>query len=206
MEVGAASVAAQSATARLDRAGDAIGRVERRLDPAYDVMKVARVALGDAPISLGTLAVTGSLRVGLPNPSDPRQASAISHAGLAADGLLRGLLYTGGLLHGAAAARVPWLVTAKAAPAGLAHVVARISTAAQFARIGLLGLGGTLGALRAARAVVEAGGDARALLDTRDGRAGVLQAVGSALLIAKHPVTYLAGAAVFAAAIVNDFT
>lgn len=205
MEV-AAAPAPVPATAPYHRVDAALGAVERRLDPAYDVMKVARVALGDAPISLGTLAVTGSLRVGLPDPTDPRQASAISHAGLAADGLLRGLLYSGGLLHGAAAAKVPWLVTAKAAPGGLAGVAAGISRAASVARIGLLGIGGTLGAIRAARAVIDAGGDARALLDTREGRGGALQAVGSALLIARHPVTYLAGAAVFAAAIANDFT
>lgn len=191
--------------ARIEQVSGALGAVERRLDPAYDVAKVARIALGDAPISLGTMAVTGSLRLAMPKP-DARQSSAISHASLAADGLLRGLFYSGGLLHGAAAAKVPWLVTSKAAPDGFAGIAAGLSKFANAARIGLLGIGGTLGALRAARAVLDAGGDTRALLDTRDGRGGMLQAVGSALLIVKHPVTYLAGAAVFAAAIANDFT
>lgn len=190
---------------RIERVSGTLDAVERRLDPAYDVAKVARIALGDAPISLGTMAVTGSMRMAMPKPTE-QQASAISHAGLAADGLFRGLFYSGGLLHGAAAAKVPWLVTSRVAPDGFAGIAAGLSKFANVARIGLLGLGGTLGALRAARAVLDAGGDARALLDTRDGRGGVLQAIGSALLIVRHPVTYLAGAAVFAAAIANDFT
>lgn len=204
MEVGATSTPVLT-PARIEQVSGALGAVERRLDPAYEVAKVARIALGDAPISLGTMAVTGALGMAMPKPA-PQQASAISHAGLAADGLLRGLFYSGGLLHGAAAAKLPWLVTSKVAPDGFAGIAAGLSKFASVARIGLLGIGGTLGALRAARAVLDAGGDTRALLDTRDGRGGMLQAVGSALLIVKHPVTYLAGAAMFAAAIVNDFT
>jgi hypothetical protein len=200
VEVGAASNAVG-----IDRATAALTAVEDRLDPAYDVMKVGRLALGDAPISFGSLAVTGSLRAAL-GTSDPQVNSAIGNAGLAADGLFRGLLYSGGLLHGAAAAKVPWLVTSRAAPDGFAGIAARLTKVASAARLGLLGISGALGALRAARAVVDAHGDARALYAARDGRGGVLQAVGSALLMVKHPATYLAGATVFAMAIANDFT
>jgi hypothetical protein len=200
VEVGAASNAVG-----IDRAAAALTAVEDRLDPAYDVMKVGRLALGDAPISFGSLAVTGSLRAAL-GTSDPRVNSAIGNAGLAADGIFRGLLYSGGLLHGAAATKLPWLVTSRAAPEGFAGIAAGLTKVASVARLGLLGLSGTLGALRAARAVVDAQGDASALHATRDGRGGVLQAVGSALLMVKHPATYLAGATVFAMAIANDFT
>jgi hypothetical protein len=183
-----------------------LGMVDARLDPAYDVLRIGRVALGDAPISFASTAVGGVLRAGAGRAPDPRVNSAIGHAGLMADGLARGLLYSGGLLHGAAAAKLPWLVTSRVAPDGLAGIAASLSRIADAARLGLLGIGGTLGALRAARAVLDAGGDGSALYATRDGRGGVLQAVGSALLMVKHPATYLAGAAVFAMAIANDFS
>lgn len=189
---------------QLDRIGSALTRVEARLDPAYDVMKLGRMALGDAPISFGATAVSGTLKTAL-GTSDEKTKQAIGHAGLAADGLFRGLLYSGGLLHGVAARKMPWLVTSRAAPDGFAGIAANLSKVANVARIGLLGVGGALGALRAAKAVVAANGDAKALYMTRDGRGGALQAVGSALLMVKHPATYLAGAGVFIMAMVNDF-
>jgi hypothetical protein len=190
-------------SAGLERFGAVLGAVEARLDPAYDVMKIGRIALGDAPISFGSTAVTGALRAVLGTSSD-RVDQAVGHAGLAADGLFRGLLYSGGLLHGVAARTVPWLVTSRAAPSGFAGIMSSLSKVANVARLGLLGIGGALGALRAAKAVVAANGDARALYMTRDGRGGALQAAGSALLMVKHPITYLAGAGVFAMALVND--
>lgn len=189
---------------QLDRIGRALDRVDARLDPAYQVLKVGRIALGDAPISLGTMAVSGSLKMAL-GTSDAKTSQAIGHAGLAADGLFRGLLYSGGLLHGVAAKKMPWLVSARAAPDGLAGIASGLSKMANVARLGLLGIGGVLGAVRAAQAVVAANGDAKALYMTRDGRGGTLQAVGSALLMVKHPATYLAGAGVFIMAMVNDF-
>lgn len=189
---------------QLDRIGSALNRVDARLDPAYQVMKIGRMALGDAPISFASTAVTGSLKMAL-GTSDEKRNQAIGHAGLAADGLFRGLLYSGGLLHGVAAKRMPWLVTSRAAPDGFAGIASGLSKMANVARIGLLGVGGVLGAVRAAQAVVAANGDAKALYMTRDGRGGTLQAVGSALLMVKHPATYLAGAGVFIMAMVNDF-
>ncbi len=191
-------------TVGLDRVGSALGRIESHLDPAYDVMKIGRVALGDAPISFASAAVSGSLKAAFGTSSD-KTSQAIGHAGLAADGLFRGLLYSGGLLHGAAARKMPWLVTSRAAPDGFAGIASSLSKVANVARLGLLGIGGALGALRAAKAVVAANGDAKALYMTRDGRGGTLQAVGSALLMVKHPATYLAGASVFVMAMVNDF-
>lgn len=179
-------------------------RIESHLDPAYGVMKVGRIALGDAPISLGTMAFSGGLKMAL-GTSASKHSQVLGHAGLAADGLFRGLLYSGGLLHGIAAKRMPWLVTARAAPDGLSSIASGLSKVANVARLGLLGVGGVLGAIRAAKAVVAANGDAKALYMTRDGRGGALQAVGSALLMVKHPATYLAGAGVFVMAMVNDF-
>ena len=193
-----------ASTVGLDRVGSALGRIESHLDPAYDVMKVGRIALGDAPISLGTMAVTGSLKMAL-GTSNSKTNQAIGHAGLAADGLFRGLLYTGGLLHGVAAKKLPWLVVDRAAPKGFGGIATGLNSVANVARLGLLGIGGVLGALRAAKAVVAANGDAKALYMTRDGRGGALQAIGSALLMVKHPATYLAGGGVFVAAMVNDF-
>lgn len=191
-------------TVGLDRVGSALGRIESHLDPAYDVMKLGRMALGDAPISFAATAVSGTLKMAV-GTSDARTSQALGHAGLAADGLARGLLYTGGLLHGAAARKMPWLVTSRAAPDGFAGIASGLSKVANVARLGLLGIGGVLGALRAAKAVVAAQGDAKALYMTRDGRGGTLQAVGSALLMVKHPATYLAGTGVFIMAMVNDF-
>lgn len=183
-----------------------LGRVEKRLKPAYDVMKITNVALGAAPISFASTAVSGLLRVAIPNHSGNKSVEkSISHAGLAADGIARGLFYSGGLLHGAVAPRLPWLVTSRGAPPGLVGFASGLGKVTHYARIGLLGIGGVAGAARAAKAVADAG-DARALVETKDGRAGVLQAAGSALLIVKHPATYLLGAGVFAAAIANEFT
>ncbi|MCW2920927.1 MAG: hypothetical protein JWL76_801 [Thermoleophilia bacterium] len=190
-------------TVGLDRVGRTLGHIESHLDPAYDVMRISRVALGDAPINFASTAVTGSLRMAL-GSSDAKTNQAIGHAGLAADGLFRGLLYSGGILHGTAARKLPWLVLDRTPPAGFGRVASSLDTLSRGARLGLLGIGGTLGAVRAAKAVVAGGGDARALYMTRDGRGGTLQAVGSALLMVKHPVTYLAGAGVYAAALVND--
>ncbi len=188
----------------LDRASDALQRVDARLNPAYQAIKIGNVALGSAPISFGSTVVTSGLKMAL-GTSNSKTNQAIGHAGLAADGLFRGLLYSGGLLHGVAAKRLPWLVTSRAAPDGFAGVASGLSKVGNMARLGLLGIGGVLGALRAAKAVVAAQGDARALYMTRDGRGGALQAVGSALLMVKHPATYLAGAGVFVMAMVNDF-
>jgi hypothetical protein len=64
-------------------------------------------------------------------------------------------------------------------------------------------VGGALGVLRAAKAV-QGGGSMGAIVTTQDGRSGALQALGSALMLAKHPVTLVAGAGVFGAAMVND--
>lgn len=190
--------------ARLDLASSALQRIDARLDPAYDIMKIGRMALGDAPISFASTAVSATLKMAL-GTSDAKTSQAIGHAGLAADGLFRGLLYSGGLLHGVAAKKMSWLVTSRAAPDGFAGIASGLSKMANVARIGLLGIGGVLGALRAANAVTAANGDAKALYMTRDGRGGALQAVGSALLMVKHPATYLAGAGVFIMAMVNDF-
>ena len=189
--------------ASLERMSGALDRIDQRLDPAYQVMKFGRVALGEAPITFASSAVSGSLKMAL-GTSNEKANQAIGHAGLAADGLFRGLLYSGGLLHGVAAKKVPWLVVDRATPKGFSGIAAGLSKAANFARLGLLGIGGALGALRAAKAVVAANGDAKALFMTRDGRGGTLQAVGSALLMVKHPITYLAGSAVFLGALVND--
>lgn len=166
-------------------------------------MKLGRLALGDAPISFGATAFSGVLKVAT-GPTDPRTSQAIGHAGLAADGLMRGLFYAGGLLHGAAAKSVPWLVKSRPAPAGFAGIASGLAKVANVARLGLLGIGGVLGALRAARAVTQAGGDFKALLTTQDGRGGTLQALGSAMLMIKHPITYLAGAGIYGAALIND--
>jgi hypothetical protein len=189
---------------QLDRIGSALERVDARLDPAYQVMKIGNVALGAAPISFGSTVVSNGLKMAL-GTSNSKTNQAIGHAGLAADGLFRGLLYSGGLLHGVAAKKMPWLVSSRVAPDGLAGVASWLSKVGNMARLGLLGIGGVLGALRAAKAVVAANGDAKALYMTRDGRGGALQAVGSALLMVKHPATYLAGAGVFIMAMVNDF-
>lgn len=178
--------------------------MEARLDPAYDVLKLGRMALGDAPISFASTAVGGTLKVMAgPNASAPINAS-IAHASLAADGLFRGLLYTGGLMHAVAAKHVPWLVVPRAAPAGFAGIAKGLSKIASGARIGLLGIGGVLGALRAAQAVAKAG-NMSALVNTKDGRGGLAQAVGSALLMVRHPATYLLGAGVFGFAMLNEF-
>lgn len=186
-----------------DRAAATLNHVDARTSAINDVVKIGRTVLGEAPIIWGATAVTGTLKAAL-GASNSKTAQVIDHAGLAADGLFRGLLYSGGLLHGAATRKVPWLVTSRAAPKGLAGVASGLSKIANVARLGLLGVGGALGALRGARAVVAADGDVRALWMTRDGRGGTLQAVGSALLMIKHPATYLAGAGVFIAALIND--
>lgn len=188
----------------LARAAVVLEHVDARLDPAYQAMKAGRIALGDAPISLGTMAINGGLKAALGPAAVKQHPEAFAHAGLAADGLLRGLLYPGGVAHNAAKRAVPWLVSSKSAPGKLAGVASRLGKVANYARLTMLGISGALGAIRAAKAVVAASGDARALLTTRDGRGGALQAVGSALLMIKHPVTYFAGAGVFLAAIVND--
>ena len=186
------------------RAEQALGRIEGRLDPAYDVVKLGRMSLGDAPVSFASTAVGATLRLLAGPDVSERGSKAIGHAGLAADGLFRGLLYTGGLLHGAAAAKVPWLVVPRAAPAGFAGIAGTLSKVATFGRLALLGIGGALGALRSANAIAKAG-SFDALLNTRDGRGGALQAVGSVLLMVKHPLTMLAGAGVFGLAIANEF-
>ncbi len=190
-------------TVGLDRVGSALGRIESHLDPAYDVMKISRVALGDAPINFASTALSGTLKMAF-GTSDAKTNQAIGHAGLAADGLFRGLLYSGGILHGVAARKMPWLVLDRTPPAGYGRIASGLDSISKGARLGLLGIGGALGAIRAAKAVVAADGDARALYMTRDGRGGTLQALGSALLMVKHPATYLAGAGVYAAALVND--
>ncbi len=193
MEVGAA--APTSAPARF---AAALHDADARIYPMYEAAKAGKVALGGAPITLGISLTTHGLKALM----DPKQSTAIHHAGWAADGLIHGLLYKGGLLHAKAAARAPWLVNSRAAPAGLGSVAGGLARAAHYARFGMLAIGGAMGAARAASAVVDGGG--RALLDTRDGRGGALQAVGSALLMVRHPVAYLAGAAAFGLAFVND--
>lgn len=186
------------------RAEHVLGRIDARLDPAYDVVKLGRMSLGEAPVSFASTAVGATLRVLAGPDVSARGSKAIGHAGLAADGIFRGLFYAGGLLHGAAAAKVPWLVVPRAAPAGFAGIAGALSKAATFGRLALLGIGGALGALRSANAIARAG-TFDALLTTRDGRGGALQAVGSVLLMVKHPLTMLAGAGVFGLAIANEF-
>lgn len=193
-----------AAPVRLDQMARALDRADAHLDPAYQMMKLGRMALGDAPISFGSTAIGHGLKLGF-GPAADAHKQALGHASLAADGVLRGLFYTGGILHGAAARKVPWLVVPRTPPAGFAGIASRLSKVAHGARLGLLGISGVLGAIRAAKAVVAAQGDPRALLATRDGRGGALQAVGSALLMVKHPATYLAGGGLFLAAMVNDF-
>jgi hypothetical protein len=178
-------------------------RVRGHVKPAYDVAKLARIGLGEAPIGLASTAVSGMLRAATAGSTDERVAESVAHAGLAADGIARGLFYSGGLLHGALATRMPWLVVSRPPPAGLEKLASVLGSAGSVLRVGLLGIGGAMGALRAAQAIARHGGP-EALLHTRDGRGGALQAIGSALLIVKHPATYLAGAAVFGLAAINE--
>lgn len=183
------------------RAAQRLTSVEDALSHAYSITKISRVALGEAPISLGTSVIGSALKL-FANEDEPKVGAAIAEAGLVADGLLRGLFYKGGLLHARAANVAPWLVTSRAAPAGLGAVAGVLKTAATIGRTGLLGIGGVLGAMRAAHAVSRDGWSG--LYSSWDGRSGALQAVGSMLLVIPHPVAQLGGAAVFAAELVND--
>lgn len=195
MEVGGPT---SVATSPLVRAQAKLHHFDERAYPAYEALKAGKVVLGGAPITLGVSLTTHGLKAAL----DPRQSTAIHHAGWAADGLIHGLLYKGGLLHDAAASKAPWLVKSRAAPASLGRVAGTVARVTHYGRLGLLGVGGTMGALRAANAVAHGGGNA--LLETRDGRGGALQAIGSALLMVRHPAAYLAGAAAFGMAFAND--
>lgn len=190
---------------RYANAATVLGRIDSHLDPAYDVIKIGRMALGDAPISWAATATSGLLKVATAGTTDERIPKMVSHAGLAADGLARGLFYAGGLLHGAVATKMPWLVVSRTPPAGFEKIAGVLGKVGTYARIGLLGIGGALGALKAAQAVAQHG-TPEALVRTKDGRAGVLQAAGSVLLMVKHPATYLAGAAVFGLAALNELT
>ncbi|MEO6867692.1 MAG: hypothetical protein ABI200_06695 [Gaiellales bacterium] len=187
------------------RAEQTLTRIDAHLKPAYDVAKIGRMAFGDAPISFFSTAVSGVLRATTAGSSNERVKDSVANAGLAADGIARGLFYSGGLLHGALATRMPWLVVARTPPAGFEKIASMLGKFSTVARVGLLGVGGALGALRAAQAIARHGGP-EALLRTRDGRGGALQALGSALLIVKHPATYIAGAAVFGLAALNELT
>lgn len=182
-----------------------LNRIDGHLDPAYSVIKIGRMALGDAPISYASTAVSGVLRMATAGTKDERITASVSHAGLAADGIARGLFYSGGLLHGALATKMPWLVVSRTPPAGFEKAAAILGKVGNVARLGLLGVGGALGALRAAQAVAQHG-TPEALIRTKDGRGGALQALGSVLLMVKHPATYLAGAAVFGLAALNEFS
>lgn len=163
---------------------------------------VIELTLRAAPIALASSIVAGAIKVAGPAASE-RSATAITQGGFAIDGLTRGLVGSGGPLHAAAARNAPWLVKSRPVPAGAERLYAGLGRVASVARIGLFGVTGTLGAVRAAKAVNEAG-SMRALVFDRDGRGGALQAVGSAMLAIKHPVTAVVGGAAFAALVVND--
>lgn len=180
-----------------------LGQVQARMKPVYDVPRSGRVALGGAPIALVSSAVGALLRGATAGSSSLQVSNSVAHAGLAADGIARGLFYSSGLLHAVPAPRIPLLVVSRTPPAGFERFAGALGKTGSALRFGLLGIGGAMGALRAAQAVSQHGGG-RALLETRDGRGGTLQAIGSMLLIVKHPATYLAGAAVFGLAAINE--
>lgn len=196
-------VRAAQSTAYMQQAEQMLKTAETQLKPAYKVAKIGRLVLGDAPISFGSTITTTVLKK-LPGSSEPRLNSAIGHTGLAVDGVLRGTLYSGGILHNAAAKSASWLVSARAAPTGFSGFASLLGRVAKAARFGVLSIGGVLGAIKAARAVTDNNGDLNALYKTHDGRAGVLQAAGSVLLLVNRPAAYFMGAVIFAGAALND--
>ncbi len=175
--------------------------VEHSLHDAHGLAGFGQVALGRAPLGLAAPIVSGTMKAAL-GTADSEAQRAIGHAGLATDGLVKGLVGHHGLMRHEAERRLPFLVTDRAVSgrfATAAKVLGRVGTGLH---VGVLGVGGALGVIRAAKAVQ--GGGAGALLTTQDGRSGALQAIGSALMLVHHPATMLAGAGVFGAAMVND--
>jgi hypothetical protein len=176
--------------------------LQHTVDSAYSASKLAAVLAGAPPVMLAGSAVAAGIKLAVPTKTDEAK-SAVVHAGLAADGIVRGLVGAGGALNGAVMRTAPWLVAGPAPTGALGSIGGVLAGAAKVLRVGVVGITGVLGAARAAEAVQTAG-SMEALVNTRDGRGGALQAAGAALLLMKHPTALIAGSGLLLLGIAND--
>jgi hypothetical protein len=133
--------------------------------------------------------VTGGILIGAPKPLSHTSIAVASHAGLATDATVTGIhLVRGTAEHGAAVAGGFRALLGRGA-----HLLGRV---VPWWTIGV-------GALDAAHGVSLTGSPA-GLAQTQDGRRGVLDIVGGALMLVPHPIARFTGAGAFATSILND--
>lgn len=176
-----------------------LDKVEHVLEGVFNTATILGVATGlVAPLELAPIAAQKLLGKTMKGES----SEAVAHqAALGVHGVLAGLVGHGGLFERAAALRVPALVTPSRATSSpllgkLLHGRHSLHSAAH-------AVFGVIGAVQAVRAIQEHG--PAALIRTKRGRGGALQAIGGALSLMHHPAAQLGSAAAMGAALLNEF-
>ncbi len=180
-----------------------------RTDPLLEVredlrdltgkIRIATTVLGDEPVEL----VAPVLARTLPLPSAPTAVNVPMYVGMALDGVARGTILSRGVFRPALERSLPGLVRRWSPTPGTARLLDVGKRLRTTLRLSAYGLTAAIGVIDAARAV-RMTGSMHALAHTQLGRGGALTAAGGTLMLIPHPLTWLAGAAAFAAAAANE--
>lgn len=176
------------------------GHVEHALHAVNNPLStVAALTRATAPVQIVPTAVYFGGRELL--RGHPRGDQIATNVGLAASGVVDGVFTHEGLLGAHLQRGLPAVLTQATHGSRLLSGLGRAAGVLGKVIPGVIAVGG---GISVANVVREHGGDARAVVQTQEGREGALRAVGGAMLLAPMPVVKLLGAGAFLLAATND--